>query len=181
MKRISWLARLTLPFLFFVIAGAAQAQTAAGDSRIYIAPSISYDLIDKARGADNGLGMKFSTGIPLMQSLVAEFSLFGGAYASSNGDLSIGGGLLDGLYFYRRQDRMAHFVVLGAGLIRSTLNNDAVTNVMSNVGWGIVYRFDERISMRSDIRYRLESSDAGSRSDWLMGVGFVVPIGNLPE
>ena len=174
MKSVVW----SLPLFFMLFA--VEAQEGAIDTRIYVAPTISYDLIDSDRGADNGLGMRFSIGFPLNQSLVAETSLFGSNHGSGGGDLSLGGALLDGLYFYHHRGAVARFVVLGAGLIRSTTNSSAVTNTMANLGWGVLYQFDERVGMRADLRYRLESGDSGRRSDWLLGVGIVVPIGDLP-
>ncbi len=166
--------------LLVLVSAVAGAQEGEGDPRVYIAPTLSLDLIDADRGADNGLGMRFSVGLPLTPALMVEFSLFGGSYGRADGDLSLGGGLLDGLYYYQRRAGLARYLVLGAGLIRSTTNSRAATSTMANLGWGVSYRFDERLTLRADLRYRLESGERERYSDWLMGVGIVIPIGDLP-
>ena len=161
-----------------MIASTAVAQQ---DDRWYFAPAVSYVIADDDRESDDGIGLMLGLGKPLSESWNLEFSVVGDTLDLEEGDGEYEqiGAQVDGLYFFNRND-WAPYALIGAGALRTDVADDDDTNLMSNVGLGVMTQLGG-VSLRGDVRYRLDYDDRGDDDrfgDWLVNVALVLPFGS---
>lgn len=167
--------------------GAASFNAAAGeyDSRVYLAPGMSYTLADSDRKADDAAGAFFGLGKPVTEHFNLEI-------AARANDLDLESGkskfsqralMLDGLFFLDRKAVFAPYAVAGAGVIRTAINGGASKNLAANAGIGALYSVGkEGLGIRADVRYRMDfdnNSVAGQDNfgDIVLNLGLVMPLG----
>ena len=170
-----------------VVAAAALTTTSAfavEDDRWYVAPAVSYVIADDDREADDGFGLMLGLGKPLSESWNIELSLVGDTLDLEEGDGEYEqvGVQVDGLYFFNRGG-WAPYGLIGAGALRTDVADDDETNLMSNVGLGLMKQLGG-VSLRGDVRYRLDYDDRNDDDffgDWLINVALLVPFGGKSE
>ncbi|MEK7286650.1 MAG: OmpA family protein [Nitrospirota bacterium] len=157
----------------------------AADMRWYLTPGAAYIMEDKDRDADNSIGFQLGVGKPISDNLNIELTAVLDSlprdWDSSEFDQT--GLLLDALYFFSHGQRISTYGVLGGGVLQTRFKTDKGIAPMVNAGIGVMSRlWKERVGLRGDIRYRIDERNldlVGEKSfgDWIVNVGFVVPIG----
>lgn len=165
------------------VAALSQA-VAAADDKAYFVPSLSYIKADSDRQADDDVNVMLGLGKQLSDAWNLEFSV-----VADNLDLEAGGDTfkqrgaqIDGLYFFDRSMSFSPYGVVGAGVMRTRIGGESDNNLMANAGAGVMHALtDSGISLRGDVRYRLDNDDrmAGvdRYGDWLVNIGLLLPFG----
>lgn len=165
-------------------AGAASQMAAAADGDAYFVPAISYIKADSDRKADDDVNVMLGVGKQLSERWNLEFN-----FVADNLHLEAGGDKfrqrgvqVDGLYFFDRSMTLSPYAVIGAGVLRTRIDGDSDSNAMANAGVGVMHSLtDSGISLRGDVRYRLDNDDrfdgVNRFGDWLVNVGLLLPFG----
>lgn len=169
------------------------------DNRWYVAPFVSYTVVDEDRGTDDGWGGGLSVGKPVNKWLNLELrTMYSALIRNEDGQgdfdtVDIG---LDALVFFRREG-FQPFLLAGLG---TTYDDFSCRNVvkynglctaegnhwsmMGNAGLGFLVPIGERMLFRMDGRYRYETNqgyfnDADNFGDWVISAGVQIPLGSL--
>ena len=163
---------------------AAQPGTAlAGEKPWYISPMMSYIEADSDRDADNDIGLHLGVGKYINDRWNVEISALADTldFEAGSGEYKQRGLMADGLYFFKRDADLSVYGVVGMGALRTKLAGENETRLAANIGAGIIKPINSVISLRGDIRYRLDEEDrvVGEKhlSDWLLNVGLLIPFG----
>ncbi len=150
----------------------------------YISPMISYIDADSDRNADNDIGLHLGIGKYLNQRWSVEISALADTLDSQTDSTEYQqrGLIADGLYFFKRDPGLSLYGVVGMGALRTKLAGDSDTQLSANIGAGAIKPINEMISLRGDIRYRLDEEDRvpGEQhlGEWLINVGLLIPFGS---
>ncbi len=178
--------RCTIPRGLMVASLLMAAQSGAAfaeEKSWYISPMLSYIEADGDRDADNDFGLHLGVGKYINQRWNVEISALADTldFDSGSGEYKQRGLMADGLYFFKRDNDLSLYGVVGIGALRTKLAGDNDTHLSANIGVGIIKPINDTISLRGDIRYRLDEEDrvAGEQhlSDWLINIGLLIPFG----
>lgn len=122
----------------------------------YVSPSLVYVKSDKNRSSDNDFGFRFGVGKVLNEKINVE------GFVTEN-DLSkfnqVGGGV-ESQYFFTRNMTLNPYWVLGAGALKTKINNSNETNPMFETGFGVVSKLNDVFAVKADLRYRVDSDES---------------------
>lgn len=164
------------------------------DDRLYIAPTASYLWLDDDRlssrsghGFSLGLGKAISENTNLeVKALYNRYQYQGNKTNKFQWDTY--GAALDLQYYLWRKEVSPYFVA-SAGLMNSNAGNSNALGIIAEAGFGVSYKINNNISLRSDVRYRYndnlnKSLTTGNRdryNDAVVNVGFVIPFGSSSQ
>ena len=164
--------------------GLAVSATAVAEDQWYFAPSLSYIIADDDRKADDDFGLQLGVGQVINDSWNIEFSAVMDTLdlESGSGEFKQRGLQFDGLYFFDRDRSMDPYLVGGIGGLQTKFGGNKDTNMMANVGAGVMHMINDSISFRADARYRLDDDDKSVASvdrfgDWVVNIGLAIPFG----
>jgi len=164
--------------------GVSTNATAAEAGQWYLAPNLSYVIADNNRLADDDLGLQLGIGQVVNQSWNIEFSAIMDTLERNSGaaEFKQRGLQVDGLYFFDRNRQFDPYLVAGIGGLQTQFASGKDTNMMANVGVGVLHSLSDTISLRVDARYRLDDDNKSiateSRfADWVVNVGLSIPFG----
>lgn len=167
-----------------VAMGAAVSAGAQERGQWYFAPSLSYIVADDDRQADDDAGLQLGVGKVINERWNMELSAVVDNLELENGSAEFKqrGLLFDGLYFMDRDQRLDPYLVAGIGALKTELGNNDDTNLMANVGAGVMHSLNDRIGLRADVRYRLDEDDSSVTGedrfgDWVVNIGLAIPFG----
>ena len=173
-----------LPVLSALSLGVSSNVAAVDVGQWYFSPNLSYIVADDDRLADDELGLQLGVGQVVDQQWNIELSAVIDTLDmnSGAGEYKQIGLLLDGLYFLDRDDSYDPYLVAGVAALQTKVPGSKGTNLMLNLGAGLQHRINDDISMRADIRYRLDDDDKSIATenrfgDWLVNIGLVIPFG----
>ncbi|MES2677135.1 MAG: OmpA family protein [Pseudomonadota bacterium] len=183
---------LAILFLGFGFAKAAAAKDAL-DNRWYVAPSVSYLWNDADRQtARDAYGLTVGVGKALDENFNLELKAFYNDLDSHSHnpdrakyDWNNLGSTLDLQYYLNRND-IAPYAVVGLGFMNGHTNGQDALGLVAEAGVGVAYKIDDKISLRTDIRYRYNNSfgnsttinNASKYDDMIVNVGLVIPFGS---
>lgn len=181
----------TLVSLFAVGAGAVAASAMAQelDTRWYLSPNVTHVFEDDDRNADNDWGLQVQGGRAVNNVLNLELNLKGQDFdLDAGGDIEQRGLSLDGLLFFNRNPEFAPYFLLGAGMLHNDTPVDNHWNPTVEAGLGFWRQVDDDgAQFRAEVRHRYEWVDDNDYpgenhfNDWIVSVGFVIPIGPRPQ
>ncbi len=173
-----------LPMLSAVSLGISTSAAAIDEGQWYFAPSLSYVVADDDRIADDELGLQLGLGQVINESWNIEFSAVMDTLELESGasEFKQRGLQVDGLYFFDRDNSIDPYLVGGIGGLQTKFANDKNTNMMANVGAGVMHMLNDSISLRADARYRLDDDDKSVVTenrfgDWVVNIGLAIPFG----
>jgi OOP family OmpA-OmpF porin len=176
-----------MPMAFVILMGSHGVLQAAEDltSSWAISPMLSYIKADDDRRAGNDTGLLLGLSKSINESWDMELSFVSDKLAFNSGfdDFEQRGLMLDGLYFFDRQNSLQGYAVMGAGLMETTVGGVSNTNPMFNAGVGVMRKItDYGIALRADIRYRVELDNntvpyESAFGDLMLNVGLRIPFG----
>ncbi len=173
-----------LPLLSAVSLGASTSAAAIEEGQWYFAPSLSYVIADDDRFADDDLGLQLGFGQVINESWNVEYSAMMDTLDLESGasEFKQRGLQVDGLYFFDRDNSIDPYLVGGIGGLQTKFANDKNTNMMANVGAGVMHMLNDSISLRADARYRLDDDDKSVATedrfgDWVVNIGLAIPFG----
>ncbi len=157
---------------------------AEGDApgRWYIAPMVSYISADDDRKADNAVGLHLGIGKQIDSRWNIELGLVADTLdlESGSGEYKQLGLMVDGLYFFRRDDALSYYGIVGAGALRTKYMGDRETALAANLGAGLLKPVGP-VDLRAEVRYRLDEEDRvpweNHFGDWLINLGLIFPFG----
>ena len=168
---------------------AASSMAYAEQGQWYLSPAVNYVIADEARGTDDGAGIQFAIGQEVSKSFNIEIVAEGDKLSRTDGSGDHGqyGLSLDALYFFNRDWSVAPYALIGAGMLRSGLDNARETSPMGSVGAGIMGRLTEAgTALRFEARYRHDEDNrdpvnntAKNYGDAIVSLGLVMPIGGV--
>ncbi len=166
------------------VLGLTVSATAIAEDQWYFAPSLSYVLADDDRVADDDFGLQLGVGQVINESWNIEFSAVMDTLdlESGAGEYKQRGIQVDGLYFFDRDRSIDPYLVGGIGGLQTKLGTNKDTNMMANVGAGVMHMIGDSISLRADARYRLDDDDKSVAmedrfGDWIVNIGLAIPFG----
>lgn len=149
----------------------------------YVAPALNFVIADRDRGADDDFGLELGIGRELGRFWNLELNL-----EMDHLDFSEGGGKykqrgasLDGLFFFHRS-RFSPYALVGVGGLQNRVPQHRTTNLMANAGLGFLTNTGGPVSLRGEVRYRLDNDGktvpTESRfGDWIISLGLQVAFG----
>lgn len=181
MKTLSLLAAIAS--LMHTPAGAAQ--TADNKPVFYISPLVNGVRTDDARLAENDSAITLAAGFEVLPSWNLELSLFRGHFEAANDRLEMDGVGIDALRVFRRDARVAPYLLVGAGsLDKDRVSGGSANNAYADAGGGLFVSLrgsresGRQLSLRADLRARHDDADEGSRVDRLLGLGLQFAFGS---
>ncbi len=163
------------------------------DNRFYVAPSASYLWLDEDRFTSrSGYGVNLALGKAISEDFNLELKGTYNRLANKGTNVVDGrdqwdtfGATVDLQYYFSRND-IAPYLVAGAGVMDSNVNSKNAVGLVGEAGAGIAYKLNDRLSLRTDVRYRynnnfnnhLTSNNSDEYNDMVVNVGFVIPFGN---
>ncbi|MFZ2726639.1 MAG: OmpA family protein [Methylococcaceae bacterium] len=177
---------------------AEQSPQAPQDKRWYVAP---FGRLNKSGGnqdGDDGWGGGLSVGKIINKHFNVElkgfYEGFGHGFHATGGTMApqaltprrdLRGGTVDAQYYFSRST-FSPYTVVGLGGMQGgyPAGNGYDALFTAEAGAGFNYELNDRLSFRSDVRYRYGdnfSDKTGALNDMLVNVGFVVPIGQKPK
>jgi OOP family OmpA-OmpF porin len=176
----------TLSALIALAGTALQAH--AADDRLYVAPTVNYTFSDNDRHADDGWGGGLALGKPITEHLNMELSLTGSSldYKTGSGNYDLWGLGVDALYLFNRNADFTPYGVVGLGALYTDIPGKHDTGLMGNIGFGIMKRLTDNISLRADARYRMDGNStkafgANDFGDAIISVGLNFALGQKAQ
>jgi len=173
-----------LSALSAVTLGVSTSSVAVEEMQWYFAPNLSYVIADDDRVADDDFGLQLGVGQIINQSWNIELSVVMDTLESESGasEFKQRGLQFDGLYFFDRDRNLDPYLVAGIGGLQTKFGNDKSTNMMANVGAGVMHMINDSVSLRADARYRLDDDDTSMATenrfgDWVVNIGLAIPFG----
>ncbi len=172
------------------VMAASSSMAYADQGQWYLSPAANYVIADDERKTDDGAGIQLSIGKEVSRSFNIEIVAEGDKLSRTDGSGDIGqyGLSLDALYFFNRDWAVAPYALIGAGMLRSGLDNDRDSSPMASVGAGILGRLTEAgTALRFEARYRNDEDNRdykgdpggpGRYGDAIVSLGLVMPIGS---
>ncbi len=165
------------------------AQAQVPSSGVYIAPTVNAVRTDNDRGVDDHAAFSLAVGAEVHPQWNVELNLFRGRFdAADRDDLTMDAAGVDVLRVFRRNARIAPYLLLGLGAQRKDRRmSETSTDPYVDAGAGLLATFlrsedDGRaVSLRLDARARHDDMDEGSRLDYLLGVGLQYAFGSGPR
>lgn len=181
---------LTLVSLLAVGLGKEVVAKEVADSRLYVAPSISYLRLDDDRqSSDHGFGANLGLGKAMNENINVELkATYNRAnHEPHNSEFDAFGAGVD-VQYYLNRNQLAPYFVAGVGLLASDIDGENFIGTTAEAGIGAALRINDNLSLRSDVRYRYNynlndgdgSSVGGHTSnydDLIVNVGLVIPFG----
>ena len=170
-----------------ILANATSAYAADNEAREwYFSPMLSYIKSDNDRLADDDFGFHLGIAKQTDDDWDVELSLVldNLSFEAGSGEYKQRGLVIDGLYFFDRQQAFQTYAVIGAGVLSTDIGSTDSTNSMINAGVGVMHKItDSGIRFRADVRYRMDLDDQSIASedefnDLLINVGFTIPFGD---
>lgn len=168
-----------------VVSLGVSANAAAVDhGQWYFAPNLSYVIADDDRFADDDFGLQLGVGQVINESWNVEFSAVMDTLDQDNSgaEFKQRGLQFDGLYFFDRDRRFDPYLVGGVGGLQTKFAGDKSTNMIANVGAGLMHMINDSTSLRADARYRLDVDETSIATenrfgDWVLNIGLAIPFG----
>lgn len=181
--RIAWIA---VTAAIAACAGPCGAQEKSPASGWYVAPMIQGVRTDADRKVGDNAAFTLAVGAEVDPAWNLELNLFRGRFDGDSGDdLDLDAAGLDILRVFRRDARLAPYLLAGLGAQRNHRNfSDSETNLYEEVGLGILGTLrrsatnGSALFLRADARARHDDTDAGSRIDYLFGIGLQYSFGS---
>lgn len=189
-----------------IFAGLSMSSISAlAENDFYLAPFGSYLHSDSSKKANDGFGAGLAIGKEINEHFNIEirgfwqkydndYSCCNTANVNSKGDSELTGGTLDVQYFFMR-DTFSPYVVAGVGgmntnySMQTTVFGQSInyqkntTSFIFETGVGSTYKVTDYLTLRGDVRYRLNtlpmivgSTELSVFNDLTVNVGFVVPF-----
>ena len=179
--------------------------SALAENDFYLAPFGSYLHSDSSKKANDGFGAGLAIGKEINKHFNVEIRGFWQGYdnnyaccnkenVSFKGDSQLAGGTLDVQYFFMR-DTFSPYVVAAVGgmntdysmqttVFEKSINHqENATSFIFETGVGSTYKVTDYLTLRGDVRYRLNtlpmivgSTELSVFNDLTVNVGFVVPF-----
>jgi OmpA-OmpF porin, OOP family len=164
------------------------AQEVARGSGFYVAPIVNAVFTDNDRAVDDEAAFTFAAGLEAHRNWNFELNLFRGSFNSDTGnDLDLDAAGVNALRVFRRDARVAPYLLLGLGAQRSDRQiSGSSTDAYADAGAGLLMtlrksRDDGRaLLLRFDARARHEDSD-GNPLEYLLGIGLQYAFGSRPS
>ena len=165
------------------------------DNRLYVAPMASYIWTDEDRfSSRNNYGLALGVGKALNKNINLELKGFFNSFehlSSENkneNQWKTFGSTLDLQYYFNR-DRLSPYAVVGAGYMTSRVDGKSAGGFIGETGLGLAYKISDKISLRSDVRYRyndnfdkhLVPNETTTYNEMIVNVGVVIPFGSAPS
>lgn len=153
------------------------------DSRWHITPMAGYIWADEDRGTDfDGAVGQINIGNALNEKVDLDFRL---QYLDLGNTTEQVGAGIELTWFKSRTATITPLFVVGAGWLNNEItgNPGADDSIVLDAGLGLQARLtDNGISLRGDVRQRLDFNDIGNDdfSDTIAMVGLVFPLGKIP-
>jgi OmpA-OmpF porin, OOP family len=173
---------------FVALAGALalQAGPCVADSRFYVAPIVNGVRADGDRTVDDDAAFTLAAGAEVHPRWNLELNLFRGQFDGIGGDdLDLDAAGLNALRVFRRDARVAPYVLVGLGAQRNDRRlSDSSTGLYEDAGLGLLGTLRKSPSdgrallLRVEARARHDDTDAGSRVDYLFGLGLQYAFGS---
>jgi OmpA-OmpF porin, OOP family len=161
------------------------ADEARPSSGFYIAPMVNATRLANERAVDDAGAFTLATGFEVHPHWNIELNLFRGRFDSATGDdLTMDAAGLNALRVFRREARVAPYLLLGFGAQRKERNvSDSSTDPYADGALGLLTTLhrssDGRaLFLRADARARYDDTDDGSRIDYLFGLGLQYAFGS---
>ena len=162
------------------------AEEAQPSSGFYVAPMLNGTRLDDDRAVDDAAAFTFAAGFEVHPDWNIELNLFRGRFDSSIGDdLTMDAAGLNALRVFRRETRLAPYLLVGLGAQRKERNlSGSQTDPYADAGLGLlgaIHRSNEdgrALFLRLDARARYDDTNAGSRVDYLFGLGLQYAFGS---
>ncbi len=161
------------------------------DSRVYVAPSLSYVWADSDRQSSRSAnGFSLAVGKALDQDFNLELKGFYNGLAGKSSkanhqnDWDIFGTTVDLQYHFNR-NIISPYTVIAAGVSESRFGRKSSIGLVGEAGFGADYKINDSLSLRSDVRYRYNNnsqslSNINTYNDAVVNVGIIVPLGYAP-
>lgn len=164
------------------------AQEEAPSSGFYVTPQVNWVLTGDERGVDDETAFTFAAGLQANRRWNLELNLFRGHFDSEAGnDLDLDAAGINALRVFRRDSRVAPYLLLGLGAQRSDREiGGSSTDAYADAGAGLLTTLrrsavDGRaLFLRFDARARYEDSQ-GNPLDYLLGLGLQYAFGSPPS
>lgn len=148
------------------------------DDRWYLVPTVSFNELFSDV---HGVGGQLAIGRALSQQFSLELRAVGTTFLQGNEFERIGGGL-DALFFLDRGTPFEPFLLAGVGGADFTVGDNSQAVLLADAGAGFNYKLSDRLSLRGDVRYRLNSDfDNINRNELVVNAGVVIPLGSLAK
>ncbi len=177
--------KITVAALGFM---AASSMAYAEPGQWYLSPAMNYVIADSARETDDGAGVQLGIGQEVSKSFNIELVVEGDKLSREDGSGDHGqyGASLDALYFFNRDWTVAPYALIGAGMLRSGLDDNRETSPMGSVGAGVMGQITKAgTALRFEARYRHDEDNRDPVNniekrygDTIVSLGLVVPVGS---
>ena len=163
----------------------AVSQAAEITSGWAISPMLSYIKTDDDRRAEDDIGVALVLGKSINKNWDIELNFVSDKLTFNSGfmDFEQRGLMLDGVYFFDRQNSLQTYAVLGGGVMDTTVGGVNNSNNLFNAGIGVMRKItDYGIALRFDIRYRRELDNntvpfESAFDDLILNIGIHIPFG----
>ncbi len=176
--------RLLITVALIGAAGPALAQEDAHDSTFYLSPLVTRAWTADDRAADDATGFMLAAGVAPHRRWNVELDLFRGRFEGAAGDdLTIDAAGIGALYVFRREARVAPYLLLGAGAQRKDrVASGRSTDAYGDFGAGLLVSLRDSgqgtaLSLRLDARARYDDFTGDSQRDHLLGLGLQFDFG----
>lgn len=169
--------------------------TTSDDNRWYFAPYGTFIKTGGDRNAHDGWGGGVAAGKRLNKHINVEVKGFGESANGYNDPTrpNVGGswdmqGATADVQYYPMRGKFSPYAVVGVGGMNTDVPDRSGASFIGEAGAGFTYDINDKVSMRSDIRYRYNQnfnahlkSGTDEYHDMTVNVGFVVPLGDKPK
>ncbi len=176
-------ALLLLTFASNVFAASAE-QNSLFTQRSYLSPSINYVFADSGRNSDDAFGGQLALGYNFLSNFSVEAEVKADSLdINTGGSFDLLGAGLNGLArFPLKSTAFEPFLIGGLGALSSDGPTSGSTNVYLSAGVGTFIAVSQRLLLRVDARYRIDTDDQNIPSqdpfeDVLLSVGLIFPLG----
>jgi OOP family OmpA-OmpF porin len=151
------------------------------DGRIYATPSFTYVIPDSDKNAKAGIGVGIGLGKFFTKRISVDLEFSRVVLDKNNGDELTQNTLdLMGRYHFNEQMGIRPYLGLGVGFLRTQRPTEF--NSTLSLAAGISKEINDRIRLRTEVRYRLENSDdritgEDSFADYLFNAGLSIALG----
>ena len=151
------------------------------DDRIYVTPSLTYVIPDSDKNAKSGLAVGVGLGRFFTENISVDLEFSRAVLDKDDGgELTQNALDLMGRYHFRNQQGLRPYLGLGVGFLRTQRPTEF--NATLNVAAGISKEINDRIRLRTEVRYRLENSDdtvtaEDTFADYLFHAGLSIALG----
>lgn len=179
------IASTVLATALAAFAAPCAAQVEERSTGFYITPLVNAVRVDDDRGVDDDPAFSLAAGFESHRRWNLELNLFRGRFAGAgNDDLTMEAIGVDALHVFRRDARVAPYVLVGIGSQSKdrTLGGSS-TDGYAEAGAGFLTTLrrsetsGRELSLRFDLRARYDDADGGSRLDHILGIGLQYAFG----